>query len=353
MSLEKYISVVIPNYNSAETIGKCLEAAFASRYGHFEVIVVDDHSEDNSVEIIKRFPCKLISLDKHSGTSKARNTGALQSSGDIIFFTDSDCLLNADTLSIINSSFSKVKPRTIIGGTYAKEPYDKGFFNLFQSLFVYYSETKNAKAPDYIAAHAMAIERETFRKSKGFPEEFLPIIEDVEFTHRLKREGCTLLTNPNIQVRHIFNFSFFRSMKNAVRKSMYWVVYSMKNKDMFTDSGSSSTELKVNVASAFFSFILLILAILFKRGTFMYPLPFLFVFNLFISRGLIKLFYETGGAPFTIQASIYYTVFYSLSVGTGTIAGMAKYFFHYSGAKWQRHIGTKIYNKNKTSCKRK
>jgi glycosyltransferase involved in cell wall biosynthesis len=328
MSLQKYISVVIPNYNSSETIGKCLEAAFASRYSNFEVIVVDDHSEDNSVEIIKRFPCRLISLDKHCGASKARNTGALQSSGVIIFFTDSDCLLNEDTLSIINSAFSKAEPHTIVGGTYAKKPYDKGFFNLFQSLFVYYSETKNVNDPDYIAAHAMVIERETFRKSKGFPEEFLPIIEDVEFTHRLKREGCILLMNPEIQVRHIFNFSFYRSVKNAVRKSKFWVMYSMKKKDLFTDSGSSSTELKVNVASAFLSLLLMALWVLSQRIIFLYPLPFLFIFNLFVSRGLIKTFYETGGALFTAPASIYYTVFYSLSVGTGTIAGMAKYFWN-------------------------
>ncbi|MBI5674930.1 MAG: glycosyltransferase family 2 protein [Nitrospirae bacterium] len=328
MSLEKYVSVVIPNYNSAETIGKCLEAAFASRYGNFEVIVVDDHSEDNSIEIIKRFPCRLISLDKHSGASKARNTGAFQSRGEIIFFTDSDCLLNEDTLSIINSTFSKVEPHTIVGGTYAKKSYDKGFFNLFQSLFVYYSETKNAKNPDYIAAHAMVIDRETFRRSKGFPEKFLPIIEDVEFTHRLKREGCILLMNPEIQVRHIFNFTFYRSMKNAVRKSKYWVMYSMRNKDMFTDSGSSSTELKVNVASAFLSLLLLALWILSQKNIFLYPLPFLFICNLFVSKGLIMTFYETGGALFIAPASIYYTVFYSLSVGTGTIAGMAKYFLN-------------------------
>lgn len=328
MSMGKYISVVIPNYNNAATIGKCLEAAFASRYSNFEVVVVDDHSEDNSIEIIKRFPCRLISLDKHCEASKARNTGALQSSGDIIFFTDSDCLLNEDTLSIINSTFSKVEPHTIVGGTYTKKPYDKGFFNLFQSLFVNYSETKNVNDPDYIAAHAMVIDRDTFRKSKGFPEEFLPIIEDVEFTHRLKREGCVLVMNPEIQVRHIFNFSFYRSMKNAVRKSKYWVMYSMKNKDLFTDSGSSSTELKVNVASAFSSLLLLALWILSQKNIFLYPLPFLFICNLFVSRGLIKTFHETGGALFTAPASIYYTVFYSLSVGTGTIAGMAKYFWN-------------------------
>lgn len=345
--MEKHISVVIPNYNGADTIGKCLEAVFASRYANFEVIVVDDHSKDNSVEIIKSFLCRLISLDEHSGASGARNAGGFQSNGEIIFFTDSDCLLNEDTLSIINNAFSQVKPRTVIGGTYAKRPYDKGFFNLFQSLFVYYSETKNTEKPDYIAAHAMAIDAETFKKSSGFSEEFLPIIEDVEFTHRLKREGCTLLTNPDIQVRHIFNFSFFRSMKNAVRKSMYWVVYSLKNRDLLTDSGSSSTELKVNVASAFTSFILLTLGVLLKTNIFLYPIPFLFLGNLFVSRGLIKTFYETGGGVFTALASIYYAMFYSLSVSAGSIAGMAMYLLHYSGEKWQKSVSGKNYNKDK------
>ncbi|TAL24620.1 MAG: glycosyltransferase, partial [Nitrospirae bacterium] len=61
--MHKLISVIIPNYNGEATIGKCLEAVFSSEYDKFEVVVVDDCSNDNSVEIIKRFPCRLISLD--------------------------------------------------------------------------------------------------------------------------------------------------------------------------------------------------------------------------------------------------------------------------------------------------
>ncbi len=100
--MEKRISVVIPNYNNAATIGKCLEAAFDSQYGNYEVIVVDDKSEDHSVEIIKQYPCKLICLENHAGTSKARNTGGKDSGGEFIFFIDADCLLQRDTLSIVN-----------------------------------------------------------------------------------------------------------------------------------------------------------------------------------------------------------------------------------------------------------
>ena len=125
--MEKLISIVIQNYNNEGTIGKCLEAAFASDYTNFEVVVVDDHSDDGSVEIIKKFPCQLVSFQKRSGTSKARNVGAQSSSGEIIFFTDADCLLQKDTLSIVNNVFSEVDTDVIIGGTYTRMPYDKSF----------------------------------------------------------------------------------------------------------------------------------------------------------------------------------------------------------------------------------
>lgn len=81
--MNKLISVIIPNYNGSSTIGKCLKSAFSSKYDNFEVLAVDDCSTDNSAEIIKSFPCRLIALDKNSGASKARNTGAYNSSGEI------------------------------------------------------------------------------------------------------------------------------------------------------------------------------------------------------------------------------------------------------------------------------
>ncbi len=325
MSAEKCISIVISNYNKAATIGKSLEAAFSSRYGNFEVIVVDDHSEDISIEIIKRFPCKLICLEKHAGASKARNIGALGSNGDIIFFTDADCLLKADTLSIANRALSTTDPDVVIGGTYTRMPYDKRFFSIFQSVFINYSETKKAGNPDYIATHAMVINARTFRKSRGFPEDFLPILEDVEFSHRLRREGYKLIMNPEIQVQHIFNYSLLRSLRNAIKKSMYWTMYSIENRDLFTDSGTASAELKVNVVSYFFSLLFLTLWISSQKSLFLYPLPLVFLSNIFINRRLLKAFYETKDTLFAGLASMYYTMLYPLSVGTGVIAGMVKY----------------------------
>jgi glycosyltransferase involved in cell wall biosynthesis len=71
-----FISVIIPNYNGEKTIGRCLDAAFASQYTNFEVVVVDDCSADSSTTIIEKYPCRLMRLSEHGGASKARNTGA-------------------------------------------------------------------------------------------------------------------------------------------------------------------------------------------------------------------------------------------------------------------------------------
>ncbi len=325
MSLEKYISIVIPNYNNAATIGKCLKAAFTSRYKNFEVIVVDDKSEDDSVDIIKQFPSKLISLEEHGGASKARNVGAQNSRGETIFFTDADCLLNEDTLLIANKTLLATAPDVIIGGTYTRVPYDKGFFSRFQSVYVNFTETKEIENPDYIPAHAMLINAETFRESKGFPEDFMPIIEDIEFSHRLQREGCRLVMNPGIQVRHIFNFSLAGSMRNAIKKVRYWTMYSLKNKDTFTNSGAASIELKVDVCSYFLSLFFFALWISSQKFFFLFPIPLIFAFNIFINRKLIKAFYETGGPFFAGLASLYYIMLYPLPVGTGVIAGMVNF----------------------------
>ncbi len=326
--MERYISIVIPGYNTAAVIGKCLEAAFATGYKNFEVIVVDDHSDDNSVEIIERFPCKLIRLEKRSGASKARNTGALNSKGEIIFFTDADCLLQEDTLSAVNRAFPETGPDVVMGGTYTRMPYDRSFFSIFQSVFINYSETKNMENPDYIAAHALIIDARTFRKSGGFPEDFLPIIEDVEYCHRLRRSGYRLVMEPGIQVRHIFNFSLSKSLRNAFRKSRYWTMYSLKNRDLLADSGTASAELKTNVASYCLNLLLLSLWVLMPESGLLFAVMFVLIINVFINRRLFRAFFETKGVLFGAQAVLYYTALYPLPVCAGTAAAVMEHFFN-------------------------
>jgi len=67
------ISIIIPNYNDAQTLSSCLEAALNSDYPNFEIIVVDDKSTDNSIEIIKKFNVKLLVHEKNLRQKAPRN----------------------------------------------------------------------------------------------------------------------------------------------------------------------------------------------------------------------------------------------------------------------------------------
>ncbi len=316
------ISVIIPCYNGAATLKKCLAAVLASKYSNFEVIVVDDCSEDDSVSIIKQFPCRLITLENHSGAAQARNIGAEQSRGDILFFTDADCVLEKDTLAIAAISIAHSGVDTIVGGTYSKKPYDRGFFNSFQSLFIHYSETKNCAHPDYLATHGLVMSQALFKKSGGFPADFMPILEDVEFSHRMKKKGYTLRINPHLQVRHIFNYSLERSLRNAIKKSTYWTLYSMRNKDLTADSGTASIELKVNVVTLFLILTLLATATILSSFVPVYIAVLLLCVNIYTSRKLFALFYKTEGFLYMIKALMYYLLIYPLAVGIGAVRGL-------------------------------
>jgi GT2 family glycosyltransferase len=319
-----FISVIIPNYNGGGTIGKCLEAVISSGYPNFEVIVVDDCSEDNSVEIIGKYPCSLIRLPEHGGASMARNKGAANANGEALFFTDADCVIRPDTLEIAGSAFPRHSD-AVAGGTYTPLPYDKGFFSAFQSVFVNYSETI-LKEPDYVATHAMLISKRLFLESGGFNEDFMPILEDVEFSHRLRRKGVRLIMLPDLVVSHIFNFSIYGSLRNAVRKSMYWTMYSIANRDIMKDSGTASVELKANTLSWGVCVTLTLLFLISGNISFVWAAVAVLILNLLASRGFIMALIRAGGPFFTIRAVLYYTAVYPIAVGTGGLIGLFRKF---------------------------
>ena len=91
------ISVIIPMYNIEKYIGECLDSILAQTFQDFEVIVVDDCSKDNGVEVVESYIPKfdgklqLLKLAENSGgAGKPRNTGLRIAMGEYIFFMDGD-----------------------------------------------------------------------------------------------------------------------------------------------------------------------------------------------------------------------------------------------------------------------
>ena len=325
--MENLVSVIIPNRNGAGTIANCLAAAAASHHGNFEIIVVDDHSEDESIEVIQRHSCKLVRLDRHGGAARARNAGANHSRGQILFFTDADCLMQPDTLGLAAATLAHEGPDAIIGGTYTTAPYDRRFFSRFQSIFIHHFETRHAPATDYIATHALAMDASVFRRNRGFAEELRPILEDVEFSHRLRRAGCRLVMNPAILVQHVFNYSLSRSLRNAFVKSLHWTAYAIGNRDLLADSGTASVGLKLNVLIFAGNAALLAASALTGKSVLLAFITLALAFDLYVNRGLLLAYHRAEGPGFALMAALYYLLLYPLAVGAGAAAGLLRYFF--------------------------
>lgn len=100
------VSIIIPIYNVAPYIERCLDSVFNQTYENIEIILVDDCSPDNSMEIARAIidkykgyeKTKTVTHSKNKGLSEARNTGIYASKGDYLYFLDSDDEIFLDTI---------------------------------------------------------------------------------------------------------------------------------------------------------------------------------------------------------------------------------------------------------------
>lgn len=105
------LSVIIPAYNAAKTIERCLDSIINQTYKNLEIIVVNDGSNDDTLKICKKYARKdnriVIINNENKGVSYSRNCGIEISSGDYVTFVDSDDYLDLNCFEIILSKFNK------------------------------------------------------------------------------------------------------------------------------------------------------------------------------------------------------------------------------------------------------
>ena len=99
------VSIIVPVYNVAQYLSKCIESILEQSYTDFELILVNDGSSDNSLEICKVYSQRdnrIVLIDKpNGGVSTARNVGILASKGEYITFVDSDDYLRKDFIEAL------------------------------------------------------------------------------------------------------------------------------------------------------------------------------------------------------------------------------------------------------------
>lgn len=253
------VSIIIPVKNGSRTIDACLRSIRRSYYKNIEVIVVDDHSTDETVEIAKRNGCIVLQLQDGSGANCARNYGASQAKGVFLIFIDSDIVIKRDTILAIVEELEEGGADAVVGIYTARHRHET-FVSQYKNLWVRYSYLKSSPAIDWLFGSVSGIKREAFEKIGGFDADLLVHHghDDIELGKRLARANLNITLDMDIEVEHLKYYTLGSFIKNEFNRSYGFA-------KLATELGETTRSLKkgfVNVYPAFVFSTLMSLVVL-------------------------------------------------------------------------------------------
>lgn len=250
------VSIVIPAHNAAATLRECLTACLNQTFHDYEVIVVDDGSTDTTPKIAREFPVALIQQPQR-GPAVARNAGAKAASGDVIAFTDSDCIPHPDWIDKLTRDFGDRVGA--VGGTY-------GIANR-QSLLarmvheeIAARHGKYTSPVDFLGSYNLAVVNEVFREVGGFDESFRAASgEDNDLSYRIADAGYTLWFARAAIVDHYHPTRVLRYLRTQARHGVWRVKLYRKHPHRATgDKYAGLTDMAAPVLVLLFFFALLV-----------------------------------------------------------------------------------------------
>jgi glycosyltransferase involved in cell wall biosynthesis len=195
------ISVVVPAYNAAATLGEALTSLGGQNYPDYETIVVDDGSTDATAAIAGQSGASVVRVD-HRGLGGARNAGIEAASGEIIAFLDADARADRDWLYHLAECITRRGAAAAGGPNFAPQP-DRAAAAAMAAAPGLPCEVR--AGDDRLAQLCgcnMAITRAALRAVGGFDPGFTAAGDDVDLSWRLAERGETLALAPGATVIH-------------------------------------------------------------------------------------------------------------------------------------------------------
>jgi len=197
------ISVIIPSYNSENTIEKCLNSLLNQSYGgEYEIILVDSSIDSTSWIVSSQYPnVKLVHFDEKTDPGTARNTGIGEAIGDLIAFIDSDCVAAHDWLEKIESAHRSTY--SVVGGVVynGNEGGDIVAWAGYICEFREFLPEQPKQEVGHIPTCNISYKKGIFNDFGLFKGEFYPQ-EDLIYNYSLCKNGEKILLDPAIQVYH-------------------------------------------------------------------------------------------------------------------------------------------------------
>lgn len=229
------ISVLIVTYNNAGTIADCLESIKRQGMTDYEILAMDNHSEDLTLEKVNKHDnIKIFPSEKNTGFAAGMNYLSKQANGEYLFMLNPDCVCPDNALDILYKfaqNHQGIISPALVYDDNTPQPsarqlisYKNILFSrrspLYQLGFTktgdagYLTPERAARVPA-VSATALFVHSKLFKQIDGFDERFFLYLEDIDLCNRLNKINVDIWYLPELKLIHILGTSSSRCSQKA------------------------------------------------------------------------------------------------------------------------------------------
>ena len=238
------VSVIVPVYDAAATVGACIESLLAQSDpgGSFEIVAVDNASTDGTAAILRSFGDRIRVLrEERRGPAAARNCGVRASSGELIAQTDSDCVADRDWLRNLVRPFEDASVGLAGGRILSIAP--GSAVSAFGEEIHDHEKAINVYRPPYVITMNWAARRSLFDAAGWFDEDLLRC-EDVDLAWRAWQLGVVFAYAADAVVFHHNEVTLRGLFREGVLHGLYSVQAIRKHSTLLAALGHRPLNLR-------------------------------------------------------------------------------------------------------------
>lgn len=231
------VAVIIVNWKKYTITSKCIESVFKCNYSNYEIILVDNESDDSKLSALKRKNITTISNSKNEGFSKANNQGidyAIKNNFDYVLMLNNDTIVKSNLIDVLvrtaqAKKISAIQP-LILNHNGQKIWNGGGKINYFFGTFFSSNKASNSyKIIDWFTGCCCLFETKLFVEIGKLDERFFAYYEDVDLSLRIKKNGYKIGFTSQTELIHLESASSKLETSNEGSLNPYVHYLNIKN----------------------------------------------------------------------------------------------------------------------------